>query len=122
MSPTNLSASRTINPSPLGNHATTLASSFRSISINLRGKGLECPVLLEPPGLLVADKAGDTDAPRPELRRPELPELLVVAGDEDKLAAPGLRDKPGWTLMTPAAMPPLTGIKMAAGGVPACGC
>lgn len=70
--------------------------------MSLRGKGLECPVLPDP-GLLAAESAGDTDAPRAEDRRPELPELVVVAGDELEMvvapppvpAAPGLMDKPG---------------------------
>ena len=85
------------------------------MSINLRGKGFECPVLLVP-GLLEADSAGDTDAPRAELRRGcELPlELLVLAGDEERAA--GLKVTPGWILITPAATPPLTGINIAGGG------
>ena len=96
MSPTNLSGSRTIKASPFGSHATTLLSSLRNISINFRGNGLECPGLLGVPGLLAADKAGDTEVPRVELRRPELlpPELLVVAGDEERFA-PGLTESPG---------------------------
>jgi hypothetical protein len=84
-----------MNASPLGSHATTLESSLRSISINFRGNGLEWPALLEPPGLLAAESAGETEAPRVELLRPELlpPELFVVAGDVERLA-PGLTDRP----------------------------
>lgn len=106
-----------MNASPFGSHATTLESSFRSMSINFRGKGFECPVLLEPPGLLVAESAGETETPRLELLRPELlsPELLVVAGEVERVA-PGLRDTPGGILMTPAATPPLTGKSTAGGG------
>ena len=71
--------------------------------------------MLLAPGLLEADKAGDTDAPRAELRRCELPlELLVLAGDEERAA--GLKVTPGCILITPAATPPLTGIKIAGGG------
>lgn len=45
MSATNLSGSRTMNASPRGNQHTNDGSSFFSISINLRGNGLECPVV-----------------------------------------------------------------------------
>lgn len=109
-----------MNASPFGSHATTLESSFRSISISFRGNGLECPVLLEaPPGLLEGDAAGDSDVPRAELRRPELPlELLVFAGDDERFAVPGLTDIPGCIFITPAAIPPLTGITTAGGDVP----
>lgn len=65
MSPTKRSGSRTVNASPLGNHATTEESSFRTISINLRGKGFEPVVGVD--GLLTGDEdgeiAGDTACP-----------------------------------------------------------
>jgi hypothetical protein len=104
--------------SPFGNQATTELSSLRNISINLRGKGLECPAGL--PGLDTADKAGDIEAPRPALRRPELPELMVLAGElesapgelesapgelESALSAGLIVTPPGGPLMTPAPIP-----------------
>mmetsp|Transcript_44730 Transcript_44730/g.66386 ORF Transcript_44730/g.66386 Transcript_44730/m.66386 type:complete len:192 (+) Transcript_44730:995-1570(+) len=44
ISETNRSVSRTLKASPLGSHETIEGSSVLSISINFRGKGLECPV------------------------------------------------------------------------------
>ena len=65
MSATNRSGSRTANASPLGSHATTDESSFRTISISFRGKGFDPVDGVD--GLLagddVADKAGDTACP-----------------------------------------------------------
>ena len=103
----NFSGSRTAKASPLGSQETTAASSFLSISISLRGNGFECPVEL--PGEDEADNAGDTDA------------ALVILLEEDGLSGleplvtgedfgpPGDGDIPGCTLITPAAIPPLTG-------------
>lgn len=109
-----------MNASPFGSHETTLASSFRSISINFRGNGFECPVLLAL-GLDVADRAGETDVPRVVTSLCERPdrsllEVVVTAGDVAKAAPPGLNETPGCILMTPAAIPPLTGTRTACGG------
>ena len=52
----NLSGSRTVNESPLGNQHTTSGSSLRSISISFRGNGFECP---DPPGDDEAESAGE---------------------------------------------------------------
>jgi len=54
-----------VKASPFGSQETTLGSSLRSISINFRGKGLECPV--------DCDEADDGD----ELRTGEADEPLV---------------------------------------------
>ena len=77
---------------------------------------------LLPAGLEVAESAGETDAPL-ESRRlepepdPEALELLVAEGEVDKAEpTPGLSVPPGGSLMTPAAIPPLTGTKTACGG------
>jgi hypothetical protein len=82
------------------------------------GNGFECPAEGEP-GLEAADSAGDTEVPR-TIRWEDLGEWLelLVAGDAaDKCALPaGLMVVPGGDLITPAAMPPETGINNACGG------
>ena len=65
-SATNLSLSLTTNASPLGNQLTICASSLTNISINLRGKGLECPArsfpdLVLPPPPLVLFPEGEVE-------------------------------------------------------------
>ena len=78
--------------------------------MSFRGKGLEWPVVL--PGEEAADKAGDTDTPRPTLRDRVGRSLLdaFVAPP-----APGLNERPGFTLITPFATPPVTGNNTAGG-------
>lgn len=83
-------------------------------------------MLLELPlGLLVADNAGDAEVPRFELRRVEVElEVWEVDGEPTRAAdtgVPGLILTPGWTLITPAATPPLTGSKTAGAGGGAAG-
>ena len=69
-----------------------------------------------PPGLEVAESAGDTDVPRvtrcDRLERSEFDPLLGELFVPD----PGDTANPGWTLITPAASPPLTGTRTACGG------
>ena len=65
MSETKRSWSRQTNASPRGSHATTDASSLRSISMSLRGNGLAWPV---EPGDDVADSAGEVVAEEEEVR------------------------------------------------------
>ena len=61
MSPIKRSGSLTENASPLGSQATMEESSFLSISMSLRGNGLEpeLPPLELCPGAEAADKAGE---------------------------------------------------------------
>lgn len=63
MSATKRSVSRTMNASPLGNQATTDESSLCSMSMSLRGKGLD-PEL---PGEAMGDCTGDGATPPPAL-------------------------------------------------------
>ena len=126
ISVTNLSGSLTIKASPLGNQQTMFWSSLRSISISFRGNGLEWPVLwplplpLPVPGLDAADNAGDTDGSRVDVlcdrRDPD-----DVLGLVDKVFPPGLSVTPGCILITPAAIPPETGTRIAGGGGIPCG-
>lgn len=87
MSAIKASVSRTTKASPLGSQATTLESSFWSMSINLRGKGLEVVVVgveveLGVPGALAEERAGETDAPRCAATRDEVRELLRAPSED----------------------------------------
>ena len=96
------------------------ASSFLSMSINLRGKGLAPEV--EPDGEAVADKAGDGARLLPALE--VLVILRVAIGPSDcslilevetvlEGEVPVGGGGGGLTLMTPAATPPAKGNKTA---------
>lgn len=84
--------------------------------MSFRGNGLECPVE-ELDAADVEDKAGETDPPRARFCDLVMELDRVNEGLVPKAAvAPGLVDNPGCILITPAAMPPATGTRMAGGG------
>ena len=85
--------------------------------MSFRGNGLEWPV---EPGLDTDDKAGDTDPARPRC----CDRVMEVDRDKEdapiglvpKAVPPGLVPIPGCNLITPAAIPPVTGTRTAGGG------
>jgi hypothetical protein len=114
----------------LGSQATTEESSFFSISMSLRGKGLECPEL--PPGDDTAERAGEAAAAAAAATPDDVLvirlvgcELTGLSGEDDKAVNGGaIKDGDerdcdicrggGWTLITPAATELETGTKTAA--------
>lgn len=83
--------------------------------MSFRGNGLECPVEeLDPAD--AEDKAGDNDPARPRFCVRVIEDDRLMDGLVPKAFPIGLVPIPVCNLMTPAAMPPVTGTRTAGGG------